>query len=70
MSWLSKKTYSISLSIIEEECIATVTCFTKIIWMKKNMEYIQVSYDEPILILCDDKHDISISNNPIMHCKT
>ena len=38
--------------------------------MKKNMEDIQVTYDEPILILCDNRSSIRISNNPIMHCNT
>jgi hypothetical protein len=38
--------------------------------MKKTLQDIQVKYDEPISILCDNTSDISISKNPMMHSKT
>ena len=34
------------------------------------MEDIQVKYDEPTPILCDNTSAINISNNPVMHSKT
>ena len=34
------------------------------------MEYIQVTYDEPIPILCENTLAIRMSKNPVMHCKT
>ena len=34
------------------------------------MEDIQVKYDEPIPILCDNTSAINISKNPVMHSKT
>ena len=34
------------------------------------MEDIQVKYDEPIPILCDNNSAINISKNPVMHSKT
>jgi hypothetical protein len=37
--------------------------------MKKTLTYIQVEYDEPILIYCDNTNSISISKNPVMHSK-
>ena len=33
------------------------------------MEEIQVKYDEPTLILCDNTSAINISKNPVMHSK-
>ena len=38
--------------------------------MKQTLEDIQVKYDEPIPILCDNTSAINISKNPMMHSKT
>jgi hypothetical protein len=38
--------------------------------MKQTMTDIQVEYDEPIPIYCDNTSAISISKNPMMHSKT
>jgi hypothetical protein len=37
--------------------------------MKKTLKDIQVEYDDPILILCDNTNAISISKSPVMHSK-
>jgi hypothetical protein len=37
--------------------------------MKQTLQDIQVEYDEPILIFCDNTSAISISKNPVMHSK-
>jgi hypothetical protein len=58
------------LSTTEAKYIATTTCCTHILWMKKTLQEIQVRYDEPIPILCDNTSAISISKNPVMHSKT
>jgi hypothetical protein len=38
--------------------------------MKQTLTDIQVEYDEPIPIYCDNTSAISISKNPMMHSKT
>jgi hypothetical protein len=38
--------------------------------MKQTLTDIQVEYDEPISIYCDNTSGISISKNPVMHSKT
>ena len=38
--------------------------------MKQTLRDIQVEYDEPIQIYCDNTSAISISKNPVMHSKT
>jgi len=38
--------------------------------MKQTLQDIQVKYDEPIPILCDNTSAINISKNPVMHSKT
>jgi hypothetical protein len=37
--------------------------------MKQTLTNIQVDYDEPIPIYCDNTSVISISKNPLMHSK-
>jgi hypothetical protein len=37
--------------------------------MKQTLRDIQVDYDEPIPIYCDNTSAISISKNPVMHSK-
>jgi hypothetical protein len=37
--------------------------------MKQTLQDIQVKYDEPISIFCDNTSAISISKNPVMHSK-
>ncbi|XP_059064912.1 secreted RxLR effector protein 161-like [Cryptomeria japonica] len=51
VSWLRKKNSSISLSIVEAEYIATVSCCTQVIWMKHTLQDFKVEYAEPISIL-------------------
>jgi hypothetical protein len=69
VSWLSKKQSSVSLSTAEAEYIAAATCCTQILWMKQTLTDIQVEYEEPILIYCDNTSVISISKNRVMHSK-
>jgi hypothetical protein len=38
ISWLSKKQYSISLSIVELEYITATTCCTRLLWMKQTLK--------------------------------
>jgi hypothetical protein len=70
VAWLSKKKTSISLSTIEAKYIVAASCCTQVIWMKQTIEYLQVKYDYPITINCDNTNTISISKNPINHSKT
>jgi hypothetical protein len=70
VAWLSKKKTSISLSIVEGEYIVVASCRTQEIWMKQTLEYLQVKYDHPININCDNIDVIIISKNLIMHSET
>ena len=69
VSWLSKKQSSVSLSTAEAENITTAGCCTQVLWMKQTLTYIQVEYDEPIPIYCDNTIPMSISKNLVMHSK-
>jgi hypothetical protein len=69
VSWLRKKHSSVSLSIAEAEYIAATTCCTQVLWMKQTLTDIQVEYDDPIPIYCDNTSAINISKNSVMHSK-
>jgi hypothetical protein len=69
VSWIRKKKSSVSLSTAEVEHIAAATCCTQVLWIKQTLIDIQVEYDEPIPIYCDNTSAISISNNLVMHSK-
>jgi hypothetical protein len=60
VSWIRNKQSSISLSTSEVEYIATTTCCTQFLWMNKKLQDMQVNYDEPISILCENTSTINI----------
>jgi hypothetical protein len=64
VSWISKKQSSLYLSTTKVEYIAATTCCTQVLWMKQTMTDIQVEYNEPIPIYCDNTSAISISKKP------
>ena len=70
VSCISKKQSSVSLSTAEAEYIVATSCCTRVLWMKQTLTDIQVEYDEPIPIYCDNTSTISVSKNPMMHSKT
>jgi hypothetical protein len=70
VAWSSKKQTSTSLSTAEEEYIVVASCCTQVFWIKKNLEDLQIRYNNPITINCDNTSSISISKNPVMHSKT
>ena len=70
VAWLSKKKTFVSLSTVEAEYITEAACCTQVMWMKKTLQDMKVSIDEPISIKCDNTSAISISKNPILHSKT
>jgi hypothetical protein len=69
VSWLSKKQSSVSLYTTEVEYIAATTCCTQVLWMKQILADMQVEYDEPILICCDNTCAIGISKNTVILSK-
>jgi hypothetical protein len=43
-----------------EEYIVAAACCTQVLWMKWTLQDMQVKYDEPISILCDNTSTISV----------
>jgi hypothetical protein len=68
--WFSKNKSSISLSTTESKYIAVSSCCTQFLWMKQMLKDIQVEYNQPKSILCDNTSAINISKNLVMHSNT
>ena len=69
VTWMSKKKNSVFLSTAEAEYIATGSCCSQLIWMKKVLTDYGISQDT-VVLYCDNSSAINISKNPIQHSKT
>jgi hypothetical protein len=70
VAWSSKKQTSTSLSRAEAKYIATASYCTQVLWMKQTLEDLQIKYNNPITINCDNTSAIRISKNLVMHSKS
>jgi hypothetical protein len=66
---MSRKQASISLSTAEAEYIATGSCCTQLLWMKKLL-FDYGFTQETMVIHCDNTSAINISKNTVQHSRT
>ena len=66
---MSKKQNSVSLSTTEAEYIATESCCSQLLWMKKVLTGYEISQDT-MVVYCNNSSAIDISKNPVQHSKT
>jgi len=69
VTWMSRKQASISLSTAKAEYIATGSCCTQLLWMKKLLCAYGFTQDT-MVIHCDNTSAINISKNPVRHFRT
>ena len=69
VSWMSKKQNSVSLSIAEAEYIATESCCTQLLWMKKLLHDYGIP-QETMIVFCDNTSAINLSKNLVQHSKS
>ena len=58
-----------SLSTAKAEYIATRSCCSQLLWMKKVLTDCGISQDT-MIVYCDNSSAIDISKNPMQHSKT
>ena len=68
ISWASKRQSTIALSTVEAEYISASLCTTQMLWMKHQLEDLQI-FESNIPILCDNTAAICLSKNPILHSR-
>lgn len=70
VSWLSKKRDCIAQSTVESKYVAIANNYTQVIWMKHMLKDIGVTFEELIVIYCDNTSTINMSKNLVMYSKT
>ena len=70
ISWLSRKQSSVSLSTVELEYIVSFSTSCESIWIQKLMSCLFDLELDTIVILCDNKSCIKITENPVFHDKS
>ncbi|KAI5395308.1 hypothetical protein KIW84_061776 [Lathyrus oleraceus] len=68
ISWASKRQSTIALSTAEAEYISASLCTTQMLWMKNQLEDLQI-FESNIRIFCDNTTAICLSKNPILHSR-
>ena len=69
IAWMSKKQNYVSLSTADVEDIATGSCCSQLLWIKKVLTDYGISQDT-MVVYCDNSSAIDISKNPVQHSKT
>ena len=69
VSWISKKQNFVSLSTAEAEYIATGSCCTQLLWMKKLLHDYGIP-QETMCVFYDNTSAINLSKNPVQHSKS
>jgi hypothetical protein len=57
------------MSSIKDEYIATTKSFTQVEWMKQTLQDINIVFEEPTIIHCDNTSVIGLSKNHVQHSK-
>ncbi|KAJ7968090.1 Retrovirus-related Pol polyprotein from transposon TNT 1-94 [Quillaja saponaria] len=70
VSWRSKKQTVVSRSSAEAEYRAMAYGTCELLWLKKLMEELRLSWEKPLLLYCDNTAAINIAHNPVQHDRT
>ncbi|KAJ0536438.1 putative RNA-directed DNA polymerase [Helianthus annuus] len=70
VSWKSKKQGFVSRSTAEAEYRAMCSATCEVMWIKNVLSELRINCTLPVLLFCDSKSAISISQNPVFHERT
>ncbi|GKB83587.1 copia protein [Tanacetum coccineum] len=68
-SWFSKKQTALAISTTEAEYVSAGKACQQALWMKQALIDYDIRLDD-VLIMCDKKGAIDLSNNPVQHSHT
>ncbi|XP_076932672.1 secreted RxLR effector protein 161-like [Bidens hawaiensis] len=68
--WSSRKQGIVTLSLTEDEYVATTTFACHTMWLKELLEEINGEEVETIDIMCENSSMIKLSKNPVQHKRT
>lgn len=69
-SWSSKKQEIVVQSSAETEYIAAAGAVNQAQWLRKILDDLQILSTEPTVLYIDNKSEILIAKNPMLHGKT
>ncbi|EOY13469.1 Cysteine-rich RLK (RECEPTOR-like protein kinase) 8 [Theobroma cacao] len=69
-AWNSKKQDIVAQSCAEAEYVATASAANRAIWLRKILQDLKFSCEEPTTLCIDNKFAISIAKNPVDHGRT
>lgn len=67
ISWKTKKQITVSKSSSEAEYRAMNQAVSEIIWLRSLLSSLQIQYDCPTVLHCDNQAAIHITANPVFH---
>ena len=70
ISWLSRKQFSVALSITEAKYIAACSTSCEAIWLRKLLSSLFNPEMDATVILCDNQSCMMMTENPVFHDKT
>lgn len=70
VTWRSKKQPVVARSSAEAEFRSMAHGVSEVIWMQRLLTELQVPFESPMRLYCDNQAAISIANNPVQHDRT
>ena len=70
VTWKSKKQSVLSKSSTEVEFQDLSSGVDEVLWIRGILKDLQVPYEEPIRVFCDNKSAICIAHDPVNHNRT
>lgn len=70
VSWKTKKQSTVSKSSSEAEYRAMGQAVSEVIWLRSLLSSLQVHYDSPTVLLCDNQAAMHLAANSVYHKRT
>ena len=70
ISWNSKKQSTFALSSCEAEYVAATMATQECLWLRRLIQEMVTTLDQPIQINCDNESAIKLAGNPIFHARS
>ena len=70
ISWCSKKQSTVALSSCETEYVAATMATQECLWLRRLIQEMVTTLDQPIQINCDNESAIKLAGNPIFHARS
>ena len=70
ISWCSKKQSTVALSSCEAEYVATTMATQECLWLRRLIQEMVTTLNQPIQINCDNESAIKLAGNSVFHARS